>query len=83
MGAVRVIVAEGESLAVPAGFREALGIKPGDAVLVETHGRELRVVPENAALRRLQQRLSKHTRDGRYVSDELIADRHAEAERGD
>ena len=83
MDAVRVVVAEGDSLAVPESFREALGIKPGDAVLVETDGRELRITPENAALRRLQQRLSKYTREGHYVSDELIADRHAEAARGD
>ena len=83
MSAMRMIVAEGEGLAVPTSLRDAFGIKPGDAVLVETDGRDLRITPEHAALRRLQRRLSKHTREGHYVSDELIADRHAEAERGD
>lgn len=83
MTALRTIVADGDDLTIPASLREALGIKPGDAVLVETDGGELRIKPEHSALRRLQRRLSKYAVAGRYPSDDLIADRRAEAARGD
>ncbi len=81
MSALRKIVGEGEELTVPASLREAMGVKPGDTVLVEVHGQELRIRSELSALRRVQQRLRKHVVDGHLVSDELIAERRAEAAR--
>lgn len=82
MDPVRVIVAEGEDLSIPASFRDALGVKPGDAVVVEMCKGEVRIRSEQtAALRRLQAVLRPYAPEGRYVSDELIADRRAEAER--
>lgn len=83
MTALRAIVVEGDDLTIPASLRDALGVKPGDAVLIETHGSELRIKPEHTALRRLQRRLGKYALEGRYPSDELIAERRAEAARGD
>ena len=83
MTAVRTIVVDGEGLAMPASLREALGIKPGDAVLVETQAGELRIPPESPPLRRLQRRLGKYAVEGRYLSDELLVERRAETVRGD
>ncbi len=83
MNAVRKILVEGEDLSVPANIRDAMGLKPGDAVLLELHGDELRIKPELSALRRLQAKLAPHRpQEGEpQVSDELIADRRAEAAR--
>ena len=81
MDALRAIVMEGETLTVPASLRDALGIKPGDAVVVETHGQELRIRPERSALDRLQEFLAPYAPKDRVASDQLIAGRCAEAER--
>lgn len=81
--ALRKTLAEGEALTVPDSLRDAMGLRPGDVVVMELHGSELRIRPERAALRRLQARLSKYVTAGRYISDELIAERRAEAARDD
>ncbi len=82
METLRTTVDEGEGLTIPATLRDALRIKPGDTVVIETHGGELRIrSAQTAALRRLQEFLRPHAPEGRYASDELIAERRAEAER--
>ena len=81
MTALRTIVVDGEDLAIPASLRDALGIKPGDVVLVETQGSALRIRPESTPLERLQAFLAPYAPKDGYASDELIADRRAEIER--
>ena len=73
-------VVDGGRIIVPAAFRQALGLDKGDTVFMEVDDGELRVRPARSALRRIQARLRHLSTEGTFVSDELIADRHAEAE---
>lgn len=83
MEAVKSKLVEGGRIIVPAAFRKAMGLAKGDTVILELQGDELRVRSARSALRRLQERLRAHApKPGeRLVSDELIAERRAEAAR--
>lgn len=81
MQSQRVKVVEGGKLVIPASFRREMGIAPGDTVIVELDHGELRVRSLSAAIRRVQERMRELNPDGRLLSEELIADRRAEAGR--
>ena len=74
-------LAAGGRLVVPAEFRRRLGLQPGDTVVIELRGQELRVRSSDAALRRLQDRLAARRSPRGRASDELLAERRAEAAR--
>jgi AbrB family looped-hinge helix DNA binding protein len=80
MAAVRGKVVDGGRVVVPARFRKAMGLVPGDTVLFELEGDELRVRAASSALRRIQNKLKAIAPKDRNLSDELIAERRAEAE---
>ena len=81
MASQRVKMVEGGKLVIPARFRREMGVKPGDTLIVEMDGGELRVRSLPSAIRRVQERLRELNPEGRLLSEELIADRRAEAER--
>jgi AbrB family looped-hinge helix DNA binding protein len=81
MTAVKGKVVEGGRIIVPAAFRKSIGLSKGDTVLMELHGNELRVRPARSALRRIQTKLRALAPSEGYASDELIAERRAEADR--
>ena len=81
MTAVKGKVVEGGRIIVPAAFRKSMGLSKGDTVFMELHGDELRVRPARSALRRIQAKLRALAPSEGSVSDELIAERRAEAER--
>lgn len=73
-------VVEGGRIIVPAAFRKQLDLSKGDTVFMEVGDGELRVRPARSALRRLQAKLQKFGSDKSLASDELIAERRAEAQ---
>lgn len=77
----RVKVVEGGKLVIPATFRREMGIAPGDTLIVELDEGELRVRSLSSAIRRVQERMRELNPEGRLLSEELIADRRAEAAR--
>ncbi len=81
MQSQRVKVVEGGKLVIPAAFRREMGITPGDTVIVEMDEGELRVRSLSSAIRRVQERMRELNPEGRLLSEELIADRRAEADR--
>lgn len=81
MQSQRVKVVEGGKLVIPAAFRREMGITPGDTVIVEMDEGELRVRSLSSAIRRVQERMRESNPEGRLLSEELIADRRAEADR--
>lgn len=81
MNAQRGKIVSGGRLQLPAEFRRALGIADGDTVIIELQEGELVVRPYGEVLRRVRERLRKYVPEGVSLSDELIADRRAEAER--
>jgi bifunctional DNA-binding transcriptional regulator/antitoxin component of YhaV-PrlF toxin-antitoxin module len=72
-------VADGGRLIVPAAFRREMGVGPGDSVVMELHGDELRVRPAKSALKRLREKLSAASPGDVSVVDELIAERRRES----
>ena len=80
MTAVTGKVVEGGRIIVPAAFRQSLGLEKGDTVFMELHGDELRIRSARSALRRVQAKLRALAPNEGGVSDELIAERRAEAE---
>lgn len=74
-------VVEGGRVILPAAFRRSLGLEKGDTVVIELHEDELRLRPARSALRRLQAKLRALPPGATLASDELVAERRAEAAR--
>ncbi|MBK8907996.1 MAG: AbrB/MazE/SpoVT family DNA-binding domain-containing protein [Rhodospirillales bacterium] len=77
----RVTIGPGGRIVIPAPFREALGLKEGDAVVIQLEDEELRLVSYETELRRIRELVSQHVPEGVSLVDELIAERRREAER--
>jgi AbrB family looped-hinge helix DNA binding protein len=75
----KVEIGEGGRLVIPAPMREALGIKPGDKVIVEQHDTELRIYSFREAGRRVQAIARKYIPEGVSLSDEVIEERRRRA----
>ena len=73
-------IVEGGKVVIPAVFRNELGFKTGDTVLVDIDRGALRIRSLAAAIARAQA-IAKRFSPERILSDELIADRRAEAAR--
>jgi AbrB family looped-hinge helix DNA binding protein len=68
-------------IVIPAECRAAAGLKPGDALLIETVGEgELRLRTKEQALREAQQIVARYS-SGRDLVAELIAERREDAAR--
>ncbi len=66
---------------IPAEYRRALGLREGDAVMVQLDDGELRVLTRAQAIRRAQELLAPYLAGTGSLADELIAERRAEAAR--
>ena len=81
MNVQRGRLVSGGRLQVPAEIRRALGLEDGDQVVMQVVDGELHVRPARTALDRIQAMLQPYAPVEGLVSDELIADRRAEASR--
>lgn len=72
---------ENGRVVIPAVIRRQMGLKAGDAVVMEVEDGVLRIEPHRARIRRIQESLGRLIPPGRCLSDELIADRREEARR--
>ncbi|HEY0796227.1 MAG TPA: AbrB/MazE/SpoVT family DNA-binding domain-containing protein [Acidisarcina sp.] len=68
-------------LVIPAPFREALGIKIGDEVLLRIEDNELRISTLRSRIEDAQNYIQQFVKPGRLLSDELIAERREAARR--
>ena len=75
-------VAAGGRIVIPAAYRKALGIKPGDDVVLQLESEEIRLYSRKQALRRLQDRVAKAIQRNVSFADELLRERKEEARRG-
>lgn len=66
---------------IPAGYRRALGLRPGDRLTLEIDDGALRLVPLSQAIREAQELVAKYVDKDRSLVAELIAERRAEAAR--
>jgi AbrB family looped-hinge helix DNA binding protein len=80
-GEVRLRINENGRVVIPAAFRKALGIKPGDEVILRLDDGELRISTFRSRLERTRQHVRKYVKPGVSLVDELIAERREEAKR--
>jgi antitoxin PrlF len=65
-------------LVIPAGYRQALGLRPGDEVILSLEEGAIRVFTRAEAVRRAQAAVRAYIPAGRSLADELIAERRQE-----
>ena len=80
MDSVKTKLGQGGRIVLPAQFRKAMGVEPGDELILAMKDGEVRVFTRRAAIKRAQGML-KHIAPGRSLADELIQERRAEAAR--
>jgi AbrB family looped-hinge helix DNA binding protein len=78
---MKTTIREGGRLVIPSAYRKALGLKPGDEVLLSLEDGEIRVVSTRQAVARAQTLVRRYIPKSRKLSDELIKDRREEAAR--
>ncbi len=81
MNAQRGTLVSGGRLQVPADIRRELGLADGDQVVMQVVDGVLQVRPARDVLTRIQNMLRPYAPAEGLVSEELIADRRAEAMR--
>lgn len=77
----RVRINENGRVVIPAAFREALGIKPGDEIILRFEDDELRITTMKRRIERAQRRARRYLKPGVSLVDELLAERREETKR--
>jgi AbrB family looped-hinge helix DNA binding protein len=75
----KTVLAANGRIVIPAAIRAELGFKPGETLVMEVHEGKLRVESFDARLAQIQDELLQIFGPERSLSDELIAERRAEA----
>jgi AbrB family looped-hinge helix DNA binding protein len=81
MWETRTRLGQGGRLVIPGACREAMGVNPGDELVVSVNDGELRVMTVAQAIRRAQALVRQYVPDGSSLVDELLTERRSEAER--
>ena len=81
MSVERVKIGAKGRIVIPAAYRQALGVEPGDEVVLCLEDGEVRVRPVDSAVKRAQRMFRERVPSGRRLADDLIEDREAEAAR--
>jgi AbrB family looped-hinge helix DNA binding protein len=81
MDETRVRVNENGRVVIPAPVRQALGIKPGDEVVLRVEDDELRITTMKHRIERAKQLIRKHVKPGTSLVDDLIVERRKAAKR--
>jgi AbrB family looped-hinge helix DNA binding protein len=74
-------VNENGRVVIPAEFRKALGVGPGDEVIWHWEDNELQITTMKRRIQRAQRLVRKYVKPGVSLVDELIAERRREARR--
>jgi AbrB family looped-hinge helix DNA binding protein len=81
--AVRATVGEGGRLVIPAEMRKAMGVKPGDTLILKVNDGELTAISQLVSVRKVQERLVPYKRPGENAVDEFLKDRRNEQQQSD
>lgn len=73
----KVRLGEGGRFVIPAAMREAMGVKPGDELVMHVVDGELRVRNWRDAIRRVQAEAARLKKPGASVVDEFLKERRA------
>lgn len=72
---------ENGRIVIPASFRKALDLNPGDEVVLRIEDDELRVSTMKQRIERARRLVRRHLKPGTSLVDELIAERREAARR--
>ena len=81
MESERTQIDKNGSIVIPASYREAMGLSDGETVLISMDEEGLHIQSLHQALDRAQAAVRSFISPDRSLSDELIAERRAEAAR--
>lgn len=81
MKSFRTHLSQGGRVVIPADYREALGLKPGDDVMLVLEENEVRLITPHQAIKRAQSFVRQYVPPGRTLTEELLADRRQEVRR--
>ncbi|HEY0832585.1 MAG TPA: AbrB/MazE/SpoVT family DNA-binding domain-containing protein [Azospirillum sp.] len=81
MQPVRVRLDHEGHLVIPASHRQALGLKPGDEVVISLDDHALRITSVRARIAEAQSLVRQFVQGDRSLVEDLLAQRRAEAER--
>lgn len=81
MSELKTKISKDGRLVVPAAYRKALGVKPGDEVVLVLEEGELKVISPRQAIARAQALVRRYVAEGRSLSQELIQERREETSR--
>lgn len=70
---------EGGRIVIPAEYRQALGLHVGDELIIRLEDGSLRLFTPEQAIKYAQDLLRPYLPQNRSLSDELLAERRAEA----
>lgn len=79
---VRTRIGAGGRVVIPAAFRRALGIAPGDEAIMQLDEGAVRILTPAQALKRAQGLIHEYLPKGANLAAELIAERRRESRRG-
>ena len=71
---------EGGRIVIPAEYRQALGLRVGDELILRLEDGEVRIFTARQAIRRAQELVRRYIPQSRSLADELIAERRKENE---
>ncbi len=81
MGDFKAKIGPNGRIVIPAACRKALGVGPGDELLLRLEDDSIQIMTREAALQRAQERVAKYIKDDRSWVDELIEERRRWAEK--
>ena len=81
MASIKTKIGEGGRVVVPAKYRKARDLKPGDDVILVLEDGEVRITTLPRVIQRAQEMVRRHNPEGRSLVDELIQERRDEADR--
>jgi len=77
----RLRINENGRVVIPASFRKALGINPGDEVILQLDDDELRITTMKRRIERAQRHARRYLKPGVSIVDEFLAERREAAKR--
>lgn len=81
MNEVHAKINENGRIVIPAAMREALGIVPGEELVLRIEDDELRITTMRHRIERAREVVRRHVKPGRSLVDELMAERRKAAQR--
>ncbi len=75
----KVRMSDNGRVVIPAAFREALGVRAGDEIVLRMEDDELRITTMKQRIERAQRLVRQHVKAGVSLVDELIAERREAA----